>query len=98
MQGYDLLLKQVRFELVSNTFYFVLAIVGLIFSIRLLVKYGEINKDISFHATKSDWMMFTGWIGVTLCGMVVLILPPFILNALINPDWVAIKMLLDIIP
>jgi len=95
--GYELVLKQVYFNLACNTFYFILVIVGLVFSIRAIKRWRKINEDVSFPYTTDDWMVWIGGTGITICGLMVLFIPPYIFNALINPDWVAIKMILDII-
>ena len=94
--GYDIILKQVKF---NTIWYMVLFVILVVITILLtkLVKYG--NKKECEKGSDGTWLaaiMFggAGALGSALGSVFCL---NYFLNALINPDWMAIKMILGVV-
>jgi hypothetical protein len=95
--GYDIILKQVKFNMIWYMVLFVILVVSTIFLIKL-VKYSFKKEEDDKYGT-SAWIagiMFgiAGAFGSVVGSIVSL---HYFLNSLINPDWMAIKMILGVV-
>jgi hypothetical protein len=91
--GYDIVLKQVKFNMIWNIVLFVILIV-IVFLMAKLVKYSI--KKIEDDYDSIGWIMIGSFAGViSLIGSMFCL--HYFLNVLINPDWMAIKMILGVV-
>lgn len=92
--GYDVVLKQVKFEMAWHIVLLIFFIVALMLGIKLL-KYSarEIQRD-------SEWFgggIVAGSVATIISVIGFLYNVYYVLNTAINPDWVAISMILNLI-
>ena len=97
--GYEVVLKQVKFEMVWNAVLVFILIISTLLLVKL-VKYSiEKESDKTNTYTESGWIagIIFGIVGALgTLGLSIACLYNF-LNALINPDWVAIEMILRMV-
>lgn len=94
--GYDIVLKQVKFNTIWYMVLFVILVVATILLIKL-VKY-SFKKESEIYSD-GTWIagIMMGCLGTLLSAVGSVFCLNYFLNGLINPDWMAIKIILGMI-
>ena len=97
--GYEIVLKQVRFQMIWNMVLFVILVVATILLIKLVKVSIEKEKKYESSFDTSGWIagVIFGIFGAVCTTVGSIVCLNYVLNALINPDWMAIKMILGVV-